>query len=278
MLKCMICGHEFKQLQIHLKIHKITSNEYMQKYNAQIICNETINLYKKINSGSGNPRYNTKIKFSECALNNFRQKVEIARSKKFGKLQQFKVHCFKCNKEFEVIEREFQFPKKQKYFCCINHANSRVITHSEITRKKLSNSQKQLWQNELYSSKHIVVCKVFNSKNEREIVKYFKDNFLNEEWTSGGCIKFKDNLIVRDLYSNKLKVCIEYDGIWHFKNIHNQLEEKQLKDKLLEEWCIKNNFKLIRISENIYNSDKQYWLNKLINAVYNSTEKIIKFY
>ncbi len=113
--------------------------------------------------------------------------------------------------------------------------------------------------------------KIFSSKNERAIIKYFKENFPNDEWTSGGMIIQDGVRISRDMYSNKLKVCFEYDGIWHFKDIHDQLESKQHKDQLLEEWCLENDYRLIRVDELVYENE-----NQIVDLVYNNKEQIIK--
>lgn len=63
--------------------------------------------------------------------------------------------------------------------------------------------------------------------------------------------KFEGVLLNPDLWSKKLKVVIDYDGIWHFENIHNQLEEKQRKDRILKKFCEENNYRLIRIDEDL---------------------------
>ena len=85
-------------------------------------------------------------------------------------------------------------------------------------------------------------------------------------------------ILSRDLYSNKLKISIEYDGIWHFENINGQLLNKQKKDMALEDWTILNGWRLIRIKEDLYKIDKKLWLDRLIESVYNSSEQIIKIY
>ena len=54
-----------------------------------------------------------------------------------------------------------------------------------------------------------------------------------------------------------MKICIEYDGVWHFKDIHGQLELKQKKDRLLNEWCEKNEWRIIRISESYWHENKK---------------------
>ena len=60
------------------------------------------------------------------------------------------------------------------------------------------------------------------------------------------------------IFSNedKLLFLLEYDGEQHYKEINffrNSLENIQMRDKMKEEYCLKNNIKLIRISykENI---------------------------
>ena len=80
-----------------------------------------------------------------------------------------------------------------------------------------------------------------------------KNKFPQHSWKSGGRLKHKDVSLTRDAYSNELKICIEYDGIWHFKDIHGQLANKQLKDELLKAWCIENGYRLIRDEDGHYN-------------------------
>lgn len=60
---------------------------------------------------------------------NFRNKLSEALNKandeKLGIIKDFTVVCSTCGKEFEVREREKQFPKKDKYFCSRSCANKR---------------------------------------------------------------------------------------------------------------------------------------------------------
>ena len=73
------------------------------------------------------------------------------------------------------------------------------------------------------------------------------------------------------MWSRKLKIIFEYDGIWHFKDIHWQLENKQIKDKMTEEFALKNGYKLIRIAD-----DKNITLEQIENIVYNTLDNVIK--
>ena len=53
--------------------------------------------------------------------------------------------------------------------------------------------------------------------------------------------------------NNKIKCLIEYDGIQHFDNSIWGLEKNQLRDKIKNDYCIKNNIPLIRIPYTDYN-------------------------
>lgn len=54
------------------------------------------------------------------------------------KWKEFKVNCFKCDKEIIINEYNVSKPKKEKYYCSRSCANSRP--HSEETKKKISES------------------------------------------------------------------------------------------------------------------------------------------
>jgi hypothetical protein len=58
--------------------------------------------------------------------------------KEKGELKKFKVICAKCGKEFEVEEREKDFPSKRKYYCSRVCANSHERTKE--SRMKTSKS------------------------------------------------------------------------------------------------------------------------------------------
>lgn len=94
--------------------------------------------------------------------------------------KKFKVECKTCGKEFEVLEEESKFPKKEKYFCSRSCANTRH--HSNETKEKIRKSVKT------YNKKHrkdkplkekLYYCgSLENNKNHPEIsrrqsAKYF---------------------------------------------------------------------------------------------------------
>jgi very-short-patch-repair endonuclease len=90
-------------------------------------------------------------------------------------------------------------------------------------------------------------------------------------WKSGGMLLYNGHRISRDMYSDILKVCFEYDGIWHFKDINGQLENKKNKDKALELWCIEKGYRLVRIQDEFFNDMEQIY-----DLIYKRKDQIIK--
>ena len=115
-----------------------------------------------------------------------------------------------------------------------------------------------------------------HSKGEIEVRNHFSKKFPNHEWKHTGWLTVGGQRILRDLYSDKLKVCVEYDGIWHFENINGQLKYKRSVDKKLQKWCLKNKYRLIRISESFYKDDIDFSLKLLEHKVYSSNRRLVK--
>ena len=94
------------------------------------------------------------------------------------------------------------------------------------------------------------VCK--SSKGERvisQLLQSYNINYISQKY-------FEDLKRVRvlyfDFYLPDLNICIEYDGIQHFKPIEcfggeNKFKLDQLRDKIKNDYCNENNIKLLRI-------------------------------
>jgi len=103
-------------------------------------------------------------------------------------------------------------------------------------------------------------CK--SSKGEKEIRLFLEKNNIKfvQQQTFKNC-KYKQNLFF-DFYLPNHNICIEYDGILHFKSVkyfggEKKLKLTQLRDKIKTDFCHQNNIELIRIRYN------QNVLNKL---------------
>ena len=237
-----------------------------------------------------NPQY------EKCCGKEFKDKlkstINFSNMKKFvkthGELKEYIVECAnpKCKKPFTVKEYEKDFGSK-KYFCSSFCSHSRIVSQQQ--RQRVSNTLKQqaeyFRQNDKKEYLRRFGCSPFDtstkqehrftSKGERIVRDFFITHFPEDEWTYGGRIVLDNFGISRDLYSNKLKICFEYDGIWHFKNICNQLELKRSKDAALEKWCVMNKYRLIRISESWFSNNGND-PRCIIPLIYSSTEQIIK--
>jgi hypothetical protein len=110
----------------------------------------------------------------------------------------------------------------------------------------------------LYSKKEIIIA---------NILKDYHIDFIKEK-TFSDCVNVSTGRKLRfDFYLTKFNICIEYDGIQHFKpitfwggNIDTLLEYK-LRDKIKNDYCKINNIKLYRINY------KENFIKKLQNII-----------
>jgi hypothetical protein len=211
----------------------------------------------------------------------FSQTISIAINKRYdkskGSIVDKKINCEICKKEFTIKERELK--TKSKYYCSRACANSRE--HSTETKKRQADSLKKKWKEDPIYAENVLRNRentyIFRSKGELEVLNWLKSN-IPADWTSGGCILYKNERLVRDAYSKDLKICVEYDGIWHFKDIHGQLKRKTNKDELLKDWCEENGYMLIRISEDRFKRNKDECFSILKQTIDNKVEGLTLIY
>jgi hypothetical protein len=111
-----------------------------------------------------------------------------------GKFKKYKVSCHKCNKEFEVEEREKLFPKKEKYFCSRSCANSLATANYDYAKKKLSKCKK--------CNKELIVSIHSNNEVCDECRKHPKqvNNHIN-------ILENKCDYCGKDLVNKKISFC-----------------------------------------------------------------------
>lgn len=98
-----------------------------------------------------------------------------------------------------------------------------------------------------------IVCPICNqSKGEFLISKYLTDNNIlyNSQYIFNEC-KYKNTLRF-DFYLPDQNMCIEYDGIQHFKSVEYFGGEERFKttieiDKIKNDFCKKNKIRMLRI-------------------------------
>lgn len=249
-----------------------------KKYKCEI-CNLD---FDKFQQKANHDRWNHKeIPFSTEAIQSIKDKKLVRDNLKYGIFINEIDHCFKCGKDVSITYRQKK-GKKEKYYCSRFCANSRNHTQEIKDRISISTSKslKEKWANDdKYRNKCLNDTIIWSSKSERNLRNYFQENFIDDEWTSGGRILYNKIPISRDLYSNKLKINIEVDGIWHFKDIHGQLKDKQIKDLALNNWSTDNNWRILRIKEDFLNTKySQSYYNLIINFVYKQNIKYLEIY
>lgn len=150
--------------------------------------------------------------------------------------------------------------KKEDVFKILNELHGGLYTYDEDSYKSIrekinitcrkGHSFKQRVSNHL-QGKGCPICR--ESFGERNISIYLENKnieFIRQK-------KFPDCKYVGhlpfDFYIPNMNICIEYDGIQHFKPIDifggiKEFEKTKIKDKIKNEYCAKNNITLIRIS------------------------------
>lgn len=103
---------------------------------------------------------------------------------RYGKIKDFEVHCHKCNSIIIVKEREKVFPKKDKYFCNLTCANSRVISEDEkLNLSKKNKENKNHLKRKSIGGKGTVYI---NLDGKRKRVKPEEvENYIKDGWSLG---------------------------------------------------------------------------------------------
>jgi len=179
-----------------------------------------------------------------------------------------------CN-ECAISERADKLKKSQEDFIlesCIIHENkydySLVEYNNSKTKVKIICPVHGKFEQAPTHHTRGVGCPYCNeSKGEKRISKLLKENSIKFKRQK----KFKDCRNIMELpfdfYLPDYNVCIEYDGIQHFKPIdyfggEKALELTQINDRIKSNYCSNNDIKLLRIA---YNEDLNGKINKLIN-------------
>ena len=88
----------------------------------------------------------------------------------------------------------------------------------------------------------------YSNKLETCLKKYF---LVIKEKTFEDCINPKTNYKLRfDFYLPEYNICLEYDGEQHYREVPfftDTLADRQYRDKIKDDYYLKNNIPLIRI-------------------------------
>jgi hypothetical protein len=210
--------------------------------------------------------HNNKYDYSLTQYNNCKEKIKIICPIHGEFEQNAGSHingkgCQKCYHELRTYDTE-------KFIKISENKHGKVYDYSlvnyEHSRKKIRIICPKHGFFEQIACAHLrgvgcPACK--SSKGEQKIRLYLEKN--NIKFTQQYCFDNckNENKLRFDFYLPKYNMCIEYDGLQHFKPIEYFGGEKNLKiikrhDNIKNNFCLNNNVKLIRIkyNENILKS------------------------
>lgn len=160
-------------------------------------------------------------------------------------------YCYGLYKTTENIIKEFQevHGKDHYDYSLVDYKNSK--TKVKIKCNKCKTIFKQT-PNVHLQNKGCSVCN--ESKGEKRIRNWLKENkiIFESQKKFKNCIFKKSGVLKFDFYLPDFNLCIEYDGIQHFKSIKffkktDTLKNNKIRDKIKTNYCLQNNIKLLRI-------------------------------
>jgi very-short-patch-repair endonuclease len=194
--------------------------------------------------------HGNKYNYSLVKYKNTKTKIKI-NCKKHNSFEQLpNLHltygCIKCKYEKHFIENAKEIHNNKYNYSLVKYEHGKLKIKIICKLHGIFNQS----PNHHLRGKGCPICK--SSKGELEISKYLKK--MN--------IKFKpqfkfDNCrnilpLSFDFYLHEKNICIEFDGLQHFKPIEyfggiETFKLTQLRDKIKNKYCKDNNIKLLRI-------------------------------
>lgn len=232
---------------------------------------------KKAIAIHGNNYDYSKIKYVNC-----RTKIKI-NCPKHGEFEQYPtshiIHkqkcpiCAKTSMNTEKLIERFKNVHKDKYdYSNVEYTGRNCYVNIICKKHGVFNQRYDV------HAKGYGCSKCLNSIGEIEIEKYLNKNkilFIPQK-------NFKEckhiKLLPFDFYLPEFNICIEYNGLQHYKAVDywggkEGLKKQKLRDKIKMEYCKNNNIPLIIIK---YNDDINESLNYYLNVVYSKPLSVLK--
>ena len=260
LIKCVVCGKEFKMLSPHLKReHNLTKREYKHKYKAGVVAPKLSNDFKEFwkgkNAGENNGMYG-KEPWNKDETRKDEIKEKLGGHKKGKKLDQ-------------IIYRTDPNKTREKL------AEAKIgITGEDANAYGPHNvSEEGRLNMKLGCAKALGnFIKNRTSKYEIEVMTYIKDMYPSVRTSE------KIGFYHADGFIPELNLVIECDGSYWHAGIHKLIEEDKLNaqqkhvyryDKQKTSYLINHKYLLIRILETDFQrhkkiGDTRAWLSTLL--------------
>jgi len=225
--------------------------------------------------------HSDKYDYTKTIYVNCRTKVKII-CKKHGEFEQYptshithKQNCPICAKTSmtteKLIDRFIKTHKDKYIYDKVEYTGKDCYviigckTHGDFTQRYDSHA------------KGYGCNKCLNSLGENKIAEYLLENKIKfiPQKKFNEC-KYKKELPF-DFYLLDYNICIEYNGLQHYKSIiywggDSEFKYRQIRDKLKVEYCFNNNIPLLIIK---YNDDILQKLNNYLSNVVNSKPSLV---
>jgi len=210
---CVICNSQFIQI-VPQKTH--ARKTCSKKCNSQLHRKKAINQWsttsKRDRLIEGINRSWTILRKNKCKeTTTIKWEDPLFREKTTRSLKKSKANQkFKYKQKLHTIQQWKDPIKRKALIQGISQYWQKHPEKKEEQRIRAKAHMHKLWQTNAINI-------TYSSKPEKELRNLFQFFFPNDNWTHGGPVKLKNGtLFSRDLYSNKLRISIEYDGFLHF--------------------------------------------------------------
>jgi len=283
MISCALCGLKANCLASHLvRMHKITCEEYTQKYNLPTRSEKYLKGCAARIKGDKNPGYQHGGKFSSLS-DNFIHADKINKKEVVEKIRNSMKTSGKCSTTLKywldlgfseeqakekLSERQTTFSKE----ICIEK-------YGEVEGLEKWKARQEKWQKTLNSKSPDEIERINRAKlggtkgyskvsqklfkslvehlNGKKVYFATNNNNLLRENQEFFYISPDNHKFFLDFYCPESKKVIEFDGdYWHGEKRGNQERDRE-RDRILQE----NGFKIFRVAERDYKKDP----NKVIN-------------
>jgi very-short-patch-repair endonuclease len=270
-VKCLICGHSAKKLHVHLKkMHSINKKQYQELYPGASVLSENSRLaYSKANKLNG-PKANEKMK-----ADGKWDDVQERRSQTMKNLIANDPHQQEIRRQNMV---KINVVHKEHLRKISSETAKKTSARPEILAARSENLRR--WRDEhsedFYEKCTKKMMSTFQSKPEKLLFKIVSEKFPFLEFKRNQRLysELLTNSSKRkqiDIFSQKFKIIIEYDGPCHFHNHRGDkaLEIVQVRDLEMEKiFC--EEFMIIRVSDSCHKyATKSFFLEHVLVTLFN---------
>jgi hypothetical protein len=241
-VQCKVCNLKQKSITAHLKIvHKISKNEYIEKYNSAIICESSVKNYQDSAAKTGNSQWYVNQVAAGKDMTEYKKKMSISVSK-------------------AVLANPKEIQRRSDL---MSDLNKNVLTDPKFRKIMSESAKKTSARPEIIEARQKSIVDHFNSAGEQFLRNHIQSKYdgFNKDFILSEL--FVDNATKRksvDLINRERKIIIEYDGDHHFRVIRNDpdvFEKVKRLDAALSEYVKQNDYMLIRISCDCYDYRKK---------------------